>query len=59
MRGFGATTRNLCGHENETTLQVFREWPCALEVSVNKVPMEMHHDFFNMELEDLINLNIN
>lgn len=41
MRGLGATAYNLCGHDNETTLRVFREGPRALEIWVNKVPLEM------------------
>ncbi|KAI5389638.1 hypothetical protein KIW84_075073 [Lathyrus oleraceus] len=58
-RGFSATTCNLCGHANESTLHVFRECPRALEVWVNKVPSKMHHEFFNLDLEGWIKLNIN
>lgn len=58
-RGFSATTYNLCGHANESTLHVFRECPMALEVWVNKVPSKMHYEFFNLDLEGWIKLNIN
>lgn len=57
-RGLGAVDCKLCEHSSKTMLHVFRECPCAMEVCVNKVPTEMHHDFFNLELEDWINLNL-
>ncbi|KAI5395469.1 hypothetical protein KIW84_061876 [Lathyrus oleraceus] len=52
QRGLGVAACKLYGHAIETTLHVFRECPCALEVWVNKVPTEMQHEFFNLELKD-------
>lgn len=58
-RGLGTAACSLCGHANESTLHAFRDCPRVMEVWMHKMPLDISHEFFNLDLEEWFTLNIN